>query len=334
MSDIFNQILTSPKISSLMNTIIGHYVTIYMIHRPKPLDNAYDGVSPELLEECILYAKKAGYEFASIDEVMSDALAGKTPKHPTLCFTLDDGYQDQLDLLVPVLLKHNCKPTLFAIVDMIDGNGWPWDSKINFAIWNTDKTRITFHFEDSEFDLDLSLPHLRRAARRKLTRFGKCLPSTALDNFMHALFTHLNFEPPTITPIAYQAPTWESLREAEKAGLIVGSHACSHRVFSALSDVQILDELARAHQRLTCELSHPSQVFCYPSGTAADFLQRHALLVEETKYFIGAVTSIPGNISQSEIQKKPYLVRRHSFPESFEKFVRYSSWLEYIRSGI
>jgi peptidoglycan/xylan/chitin deacetylase (PgdA/CDA1 family) len=334
MSELFKKILISPQISSLMNVIVGHYVTIYMIHRPKPVDRAYDGLSPALLEECIVYAQNAGFEFASIDEVLTNALAHQKPKRPTLCFTLDDGYQDQWDQLVPVLLKHNCKPTLFTIIDMVDGIDWPWDSKISFAIWNTRKTHLRFDFENTGFDLELSQPQARRAARRKLTRFGKRLTTSALDNYMRALLEHLDIEPPTLAPPAYQPLTWEALREAEKAGLRIGSHACSHRVFSALPDEQILDELNRAQKRLSYELSNPSQVFCYPSGTAADFSRHHTELVKQTNYFIGAVTSIPGNIKQTDIQKDPYTVKRHSFPDSFEKFVRYSSWLEYIRSGI
>ncbi|MEN0037246.1 MAG: polysaccharide deacetylase family protein [Cellvibrio sp.] len=309
-------------------------MTIYMIHRPKPTDDAYEGVSPELLEKCLTYANSAGYEFASIDEVITDALSGKKRKRPTLCFTLDDGYKDQLEQLVPVLLKHNCKPTLFAIVDMIDGTNWPWDSILSFAIWNTGKSKLNFMFENAEFNLDLSQPYSRRAARRTLTHFGKKLSSDALVNYMQLLLTLLDFSPTQEAPAAYRPITWSALRDAEKAGLRVGSHACSHRVFSALTDAQILDELQRAHERLKCELVSPSQTFCYPSGTLSDFSPHHTELIQKTGFFIGAVTSISGNTTHQNIRKSPFLIRRHSFPSSFEKFVRYSSWLEYIRSNI
>lgn len=333
MSSILKRTLASTRMTTLMNSIVGHYVTIYMIHRPRPLDGAYDGVLPELLEECIIYAKNAGFEFASIDEVLTNALAQRKPKRPTLCFTLDDGYQDQLDQLVPILLKHDCKPTLFAIIDMIDGVDWPWDSKLSYAIWNTREPHLDFHFNNTTFSLDFNQPTARRSARRQLTRFGKSLSAEQLNEYVSTLLAALKFDPETVTPSAYTPSTWKSLRQAEDAGLCIGSHACSHRVFAALSDTEVVQELQHANDKLAHELTNPSKVFCYPSGTLSDFSMHHTDLVKRME-FIGAVTSMPGNISQQYIKQNPFLVKRHSFPDSFEKFVRYSSWLEYIRSNI
>lgn len=334
MSDLLYRTLTSKRIASLMNSVVGHYATIYMIHRPRPLDGAYEGVSPELLEECIVYAKNAGFEFASVDDVIQNAIAKQKPNRPTLCFTLDDGYQDQLDQLVPILLKHNCKPTLFAIVDMVDAVDWPWDSKLSYAIWNTLESHLQFRFNNMLFELDFSGPNTRRMSRRQLTRFGKTLSADQLANYVETLLAALNVEPNIQAPPAYRPSTWDSLRLAERAGLRIGSHACSHRVFSALTDSQVKHELQRAHDLLTRELVNPSRVFCYPSGTLNDFSLHHTALVKEMDFFVGAVTSMPGNINQQQIAQSPFLVKRHSFPGNFEKFVRYSSWLEYIRSSI
>lgn len=333
MGDLLHT-LTSKRISDIMNSVVGHYVTIYMIHRPRPLDAAYEGVNPELLEACIIYAKEAGFEFVSIDDVINNALNGKKPARPTLCFTLDDGYQDQLDQLVPILLKHDCKPTLFAIVDMVDGLDWPWDSKLSNAIWRTTLQELTFHFNGNRFDLRLSLPNDRRNLRRQLTRFGKSLSADQLTAFTKALLVELGFSPDDAVPLAYKPSTWESLRQAEQAGLRIGSHACSHRVFSALTDDQVKLELKRAQTLLSEQLKNPSKVFCYPSGTFNDFSLHHTKLVKETNFFVGAVTSMPGNTNHRQIKNEPFLIKRHSFPNSLEKFVRYTSWLEYLRSSI
>lgn len=333
MDGLFYRALASRHVSALMNALVGHYATIYMMHRPRPLDGAYEGVSPALLEECVLYAKDAGFEFASVDEVIEKALAKQKPRHPTLCFTLDDGYQDQLDQLVPVLLKHECKPTLFTIVDMVDGIDWPWDSKISDAIWNTQARLLDFSFQHQQFALDFSTPDAKRSSRRQLTRFGKSLAANQLDHYVTALLRALNVDPYQPAPPSYQPSSWDSLRLAERAGLRIGSHACSHRVFSALTNEQVSQELVRAQNILRRELVNPSRVFCYPSGTARDFSMQHTELVKNTAFFVGAVTSMPGNISQAQIAAEPFLVKRHSFPASVEKFVRYSSWLEYIRSS-
>jgi peptidoglycan/xylan/chitin deacetylase (PgdA/CDA1 family) len=333
MDITLHRLLASTGITALMNSIVGHYVTIYMIHRPQPLDSAYEGLSPALLEECIVYARKAGFEFASIDEVLVNAAAGYKPKRPTICFTLDDGYQDQLDQLVPVLLAHDCKPTLFTIVDMIDGILWPWDAKLSYATWVSAQTSASFQFNDTCFDLVLDNPAARIRSRRQLTRFGKTLKPEQLQEFIQAALSALAFDMNTNIPASYRPASWESLRNAELQGLRIGSHACSHQVFAVLSDEQINTELERANRRLAQELKTPSQVFCYPSGTINDYSQHHIQLVE-SHGFIGALTSTPGNTNLKQIQANPFQIKRHSFPNTFEKFVRYSSWLEYIRSNI
>src|SRR5690606_35891948 len=163
-------------------------------------------------------------------------------KRPTLCFTLDDGYQDQLDQLVPILLRHDCKPTLFTIVDMVEGIDWPWDSRISDAIWNTRQSQLSFHFNNQTFALDFSAPEAKRLSRRQLTRFGKSLPANLLVEYVTALLNALDVDPHKPAPPNYKPSSWDSLRKAEKAGLRIGSHACTHRVFSALSDPEIKHE--------------------------------------------------------------------------------------------
>lgn len=333
MGNFLQSALTSPRVSALMNFIVGHYATIYMIHRPQPDNGAYEGLSPELLNRCLEHAKKSGFEFAYIDDLVLDALAGKKPQRPTICFTLDDGYQDQVDQLVPVLLRHQAKPTLYVINDLIDQVDWPWDTKLSYALWQCDFDKITFQSEGENFQLDLSTPTARILSRRMLTRFGKTLPSAALNRFVADCLLAFSIEIPSQAPTTYQPASWDSLRKAEEKGLRIGSHACSHRVFSALSDNEIREELQRSNLRLNQEVKFPSRVFCYPSGTARDFSPHHIDLVQQAG-FIAALTSIPGNIRLQHIREAPFDIKRHSFPNRFETFVRYSSWLEYIRSSI
>jgi peptidoglycan/xylan/chitin deacetylase (PgdA/CDA1 family) len=333
MGNFLQSILASPPVMRTMNYLLGHYVTIYMIHRPQPDNHAYEGLTQHLLDECLGYAKAAGFEFAYIDDLVADALAGKKRQRPTMCFTLDDGYQDQVDELVPVLLRHDAKPTLYTIVDMLDRIDWPWDAKLNYAVWNSTRSHPDFCFNERRFQLDLTTAAARTHSRRQLTRMGKTLSVKDLNDFVRAALAALAMELPLIAPPEYQPAAWESLRAAERQGLRIGSHACSHHVFAALSDTDVSDELQRANRRLAQEINNPSQVFCYPSGTRNDFFPRHTQLVQ-AEGFIGALTAMPGNIHLRYIQKNPFAIKRHSFPNSFDKFVRYSSWLEYIRSSI
>jgi len=323
--------LTAAPINRLMSNLLGQYVTIYMLHRPQSSDGAFEGINPAQLEQAIIYAKTAGFRFTSIDELVADALAGKQQQQPTLCFTLDDGYQDQLDVLVPVLLKHGCKPTLFVIADMVNGDDWPWDAKLAYAIWNTPNPRLVINIEGHEQTFMLGSPEQRIATRRTLTSFAKRLSSAKLVEFLQLALPALDVDLST-APARYRPATWQSLYEAEQKGLRIGSHGCSHRVFSALDDTQIQFELIHAKALLTQHLQSPSRVFCYPSGKAADFFaEQHGRLLSAQDY-IGSLNSIAGNPSFNNIQTQPFNIYRHSFPNNLHTFIRYSSWLEYLRS--
>jgi peptidoglycan/xylan/chitin deacetylase (PgdA/CDA1 family) len=74
-----------------------------MLHRvlPKMERNAYSlnkdlAITPEKLEEFILFFKQKGYVFISLDE-LADWLDGKINiQQKFICLTFDDGYQDNL----------------------------------------------------------------------------------------------------------------------------------------------------------------------------------------------------------------------------------------------
>ncbi len=302
------------------------------MHRPRATNGAYEGTSPELLELYIKQAQKRGFHFASVEELIVDALSGKKQQHPTLSFTLDDGYQDQLDRLVPVLLQYKCKPTLFVIANMIDTNEWPWDAKLAYGIWNTTTTQIELRQGNSLKTLILDTPSNRISARRQLTTYAKKLPNAQLENFLSEILPQLkiDFSSP---PKEYQPASWKSLQEAETKGLYIGSHGSSHRVFSALSDAEITAELESAKATLEKYIKNPSRVFCYPSGKLSDFSKSHSSLLKNAGY-IGALSSIPGNPNYKTIQSAPFNICRHSIPHNLNTFIRYSSWLEYLRSNI
>jgi peptidoglycan/xylan/chitin deacetylase (PgdA/CDA1 family) len=320
----------SPSVSKLMSSLLGQFVTIYMMHRPKATDGAYEGTNPELLESYIKQAQKRGFHFASVEELVVDALSGKKQKHPTLSFTLDDGYQDQLDVLVPVLLQYNCKPTLFVIADMIDTNEWPWDAKLAYGIWNTGVTKLELQLNGIPEIIRLDTPTDRISARRQLTTHAKRLPEKQLESFLSLILPQLKIDFST-PPKQYQPASWKSLQIAEAKGLNIGSHGCSHRVFSSLTNAQIIAELERAKQKLAEHIKNPSRVFCYPSGKVTDFSHEHSALLKETGY-IGALSSVPGNPNYRMIQSDPFNICRHSIPNNMNTFIRYTSWLEYLRS--
>ncbi len=327
---IANLVAISP-LSNLAVKLLGHYVTIFMLHRPTPGNKIYNGTCPKLLEKCLAYAQQKGFEFATVDEIVAMALSGDKPKHPTICFTLDDGYLDQLDVLTPILLKYNAKPTIFVLSDFSDNKDWPWDAKLIYLSQNTPLTTINLEFNGISLNLDFSDQTNRIASRRKLTALAKHLPDQLQNDLLQLLQDQLQLALPPTAPVEFAPADWESLRRYQKLGLNIGSHGRTHKVFNSLSNEQIREELLTSKDKLFAEIPQASNVFCYSSGTDADYSPGHCPLVADADY-LAAVSAKPGNTSLNAIKNDLFNIKRHSFPAKYEQFVRYASWFELLRS--
>lgn len=328
------QMMTCKTMDRLMTKIVGPSVTIYTLHRPTSADNSFSGIDEQLLEQCLQYAVARDYAFASIDEVVKAAMSGQALTRPTLCFTLDDGYADQVERLVPVLLKYQAKPTLFTITDFVDQQDWPWDAKLAYLIWQTPKSELTIKSRGEVLTVDCSTPNARVQTRRTLSRYAKTLSYTGLIDFLTTLAHECELIIPAQAPAPYTATTWQELRRYTAQGLHVGAHTRSHYVLSSLKDEQALLELNHSRARIHAEIVHPSQVFCYPSGTAGDFSPTRDTKLVEQVGFTAAVTTISKPTDYAAIRAQPFLIDRIGFPETLERFIRYSSWIEVLRSRL
>ncbi|MDQ2076163.1 polysaccharide deacetylase family protein [Marinimicrobium sp. ABcell2] len=333
MNTFMRWAITNRGLETYFSSLMGSYVTVFMLHRAEPADKSFHGISEALLERCLRYAVENGYDFMSVDEVVDCAIQRKKVSRPTLCFTLDDGYADQVSRLVPVLLRYRAKPTIFAITDFIDGLDWPWDAKLAYAVKHSPLTECELEVEGTSTHLDLSTPEARIRSRRFITSHVKSQRSEYLSDYMAAVESACQVKIPVDAPEDYCAATWDELRASESQGLKIGSHTRSHTVLSALDDQRVAAELAHSKRRLSEELTNPSQVFCYPSGTKRDFSRSHEKLVKAANYQ-GAVSTISQTSYLRAIRQNPYRVARIAFPTQFDQFVRYSSWFEALRSKL
>lgn len=333
MSHLLNNIITSKIFDRVMSLITDPYVTIFTLHRPTPANNAYNGTDEALLDQCLAYAHKQGFQILSIDQIVQDALDSKKYSRPTLAFTLDDGFEDQATRLIPVLLKYKTAPTLFVVTNFIDHIDWTWDAKLSYITWNSPLLNCQFSINQQVYSHDLSNAEARKKARRLVISKAKTLAPAKLNDFIGEFAKHCEFELPKTAPDEYRPASWEQLQALEMQGLKIGSHTQSHLVFNSASTDRIVDELTQSKNRLVNMLKAPSEVFCYPLGTSEDISIAHGELVNATHYR-GAITTSSSTTDLATIRKHPYQITRIGFPSNFETFVRYASWAEAARSKL
>lgn len=332
MSEYVRLLYTDARVERLLGTLLGDWSTIFTLHRPPAANGAYEGTDPAFLTETLLFAQTNGYEFVSVDDLVHRALAGKSLAR-TLCFTLDDGFADQLDVLVPILLRFDAKPTLFVISDLIDGVAWPWDNQLAYLCWCAKSAVYSLNINGEILQIDLQTSQARKVSRRLLTRIAKKMQRAQIVEFLGTLAQVLGLNISSSPPEEYRASSWDQLRSYEAQGLRVGCHAKSHFTFNALTDDEVAAELAHSKQRLACELVNPSEVFCYPSGKENDFSARHLPMVRESG-FIAAVSTLSKNTSTRAVKVNPYCIERIGMPQDLGHFARYISWFEYLRGRL
>lgn len=323
--------ISSKRTQRCLSALTGPYATIFTLHRPKPEDGSFNGASESVLERCLVHAIQRGYEFVSIDETVDRALNHYKADRPMVCVTLDDGYADQTSRLVPLLLHYRAKPTIFAITDFTDDVDWPWDSKLAYAVKKSPLKEAIVRLPGCETPLRLSSDQDRVHSRRQIVSYAKTLNAEEVAQLVVEVEKACEVDIPTQAPEGYRAASWETLRALEAKGLKIGSHGRSHNLLNAVDDQRVQAELLHSKQRLKAELSQPSEVFCYPSGRPSDFSVRHERMVRNAGY--GAALSTNSRIAFfRELRVNPYNVPRIGFPDNFEQFARYASWLEAVRS--
>jgi peptidoglycan/xylan/chitin deacetylase (PgdA/CDA1 family) len=104
----------------LLPTVKG--IPVLMYHRVWP--GLQDGitVTPEQLREHWTYLKNEGFDAISLAEFLQIAKGAKPPRANQMLLTFDDGYQNNLTYVYPLLKEFDWKATFFIIADSLEGN--------------------------------------------------------------------------------------------------------------------------------------------------------------------------------------------------------------------
>ena len=122
--------------------------TVYMLHRvcPHNLVGLYPNenlkVSHEFLERFIIKKRKR-YDFISLDSLAEIIHSGIKPKRPFICFTLDDGYKDNLEYAAPIFEKHKVPYAIYVTTCFPDRTAFLWWFILEDIILNNSSIKLS-----------------------------------------------------------------------------------------------------------------------------------------------------------------------------------------------
>lgn len=267
-----------------------------MLHRVLPAAernkfgiNQSLAITPEALENWIIYFKEKGYEMISVADLEARIHGRLKFKEKSVVFTLDDGYLDNLKYALPVFEKHQVPVCLFVTSCFPEKRAIFWWYLLEKYIEVEKELRFTWRNEQYDFKWESvqegeNAFHQIREVLRKFTNEEM----NSLINGELVTVKHYNEK--------YRAEialNWDQLKTLSEHPLVtIGGHTENHVSLGYLSEKEQEQEVESNRNKIKDYLGKEPLFFAYPYGTLDDVgLSRKGL-----EKFKLAFLNHPGNI--------------------------------------
>jgi peptidoglycan/xylan/chitin deacetylase (PgdA/CDA1 family) len=230
-------------------------------------------VRPDHFAEQLDVLRRSGcvISFASLLE----GLRNDTLPRRAIVLTFDDGYQDILHTVQPILASYDVPAGTFIIAGMLGEEFW-WDRLARLILDPLAlPERLDLDIGGQSFTWTIA-NHADSAARKALSRPRQQLLMELYDRLLAVPAVReivlLQLEAWVDTSEALPAPTGRAMSAAElqmlhTTGLVaIGSHGMTHSALPTLSETEQYAELLGSRQALETMLDQPVVAFSYPHG--------------------------------------------------------------------
>lgn len=207
------------------------------------------------------------YEFISLSQLL-DHLETDTPlAADSVVITMDDGYQDNYTLALPVLKKYGIPATLYVATSFIESKKLLPMDRIELAIRTTGLNKLEWPFL-SGAPIKLDTYRDRCEANILAGKYIKEVSTKEMDNKISELYQRLQ-----VSEVAENSPmlSWLQIKKMAENGIEIGSHGVSHILMTQLTESNAIEELHRSRDVIKKEVGDQPIHFAYPNGRAEDF---------------------------------------------------------------
>jgi peptidoglycan/xylan/chitin deacetylase (PgdA/CDA1 family) len=268
---------------------------ILMFHRVTPDDggprNPTLEVTPQHLEEVILYFARRDYAFFSPDDLEAFLRGEKRADRPFVLFTFDDGYRDNLSHAYPIFQKHHIPFTIHLTTGLPDRTAVLWWTLLDDLLAQGD---LEFQASGKDYAFKTSTPEEDAAARAGLRKLLKYADIQTFQQLVDLLFTQRGIDPHAKTEEL--ALSWDQVRELAADPLVtISAHTLNHYVLSGLSESDVREEIGGSKRILEQRLGRPVVHFAYPYGFRYEAGEREFRIAAECGFHT-AMTTRTGNV--------------------------------------
>ena len=269
------------------------HVRVLMYHRFAPGEGNVDRLGAKHFAKQLAYMAKY-HRFWSADQHIDSYTAGRKVTGSPVVLTIDDGYKDFEEIVLPLLSDYEVNPILFVVPDFVSGSFWFWWDKLRHIFDETSHGRCDFQLYEKPYKYSLDNSSDRYDAWNEITvDLAQLTPEqTALA--VERLAELLDVQVPLQPPQDYSAISWEQLERMAANNVTVGAHTCTHPALSRISREQAAAEIEMSREAIKARIGQCSDMFCYPYGQAEDYTPETIGIVEQLG-FSGAYVAFEGN---------------------------------------
>lgn len=248
-------------------------------------DPFFPALGRRLFSEQLDYVARR-YRVEPLEQVMAWLDNGANGP-PRLAITVDDGYPDTLEVVLPELERRGLPATLFLATGPPETGAPLWTDRTRWLLKHARAPMLDMPWlglpkaplEDSEGRLRALVPLLRRL---------KALPAAEIEHTLSVLETTLEPQGPALRLIG-----WDDVRRISRGPIRLGAHTHRHFMLSRLSDEEQEAEVEASARLIEQRAGFRVTCFAYPNGEPADYDAR-SMAVLRRHGFRYAFTASPG----------------------------------------
>jgi peptidoglycan/xylan/chitin deacetylase (PgdA/CDA1 family) len=189
------------------------------------------------------------------------------PPNPAM-LTFDDGYRENVSVVLPILKKHDAKAVFFISTSYMEERRlfvWELLHALTARCRRPD-IRITYPVP---VHVVLGDVQARHEAARVLLRAGRTYLSIDWKRFLAELTKacEVDWDAETERTIADELILdWDGVRTLVDAGMDVQSHGHSHSLYPFISEQEVLRDASISRQLLEAHTGLPQVAIAYPAG--------------------------------------------------------------------
>ncbi|UCE24396.1 MAG: polysaccharide deacetylase family protein [Candidatus Zixiibacteriota bacterium] len=245
------------------------------------------------------------FKVLPIEQVLSTTDNGESGKYGAAAITFDDGWRDNYTHALPILRKHRIPATVFLTADYIGTSRPFWFLTVKWLILDgnisaEDLAAIITDIDDrskSATDAVRFLRNIRGTPETVADRIIEMLKTLEIESLEAIVKAMLDRSSLSLDRWERDKPmlTWDEAAEMSEQNIEIGSHGCSHRILTLLSESETSKELHDSRAAIESRLGKAVRGFSYPNGNYSEEIEQDVRKAGYTYAVATGGRNLPGN---------------------------------------